>query len=184
MLISWLRQPLAVAVLLLASGCLRPVTPHADRADQPALDPILFFTGRTHGEGTLDTRFSGRRSLTVEGNGVAESDGGFRLDQTVTFADGAVEKRSWNMHRIDATHYAGSLSDAKGEMSGEAGGNLFRLRYLLRQPAVYMEQSLYLQPDGRTVLNFATVTVMGVPFARLSERIVKACTSGTCTPAR
>jgi hypothetical protein len=34
-----------------------------------------------------------------------------------------------------------------------------------------MEQGLYLQPDGRTVMNEAAVSVSGVVVAHLSERI-------------
>ena len=59
------------------------------------------------------------------------------------------------------------------EVRAESSGSLFHLRYLLRQPAVYMEQWLYLQPDGRSVANFAQVTVLGVPWVRLSETITR-----------
>jgi hypothetical protein len=35
----------------------------------------------------------------------------------------------------------------------------------------WMEQWLYLQPDGRTVVNEATISLLGLVVARLSERI-------------
>jgi len=38
---------------------------------------------------------------------------------------------------------------------------------------VTMEQWLYLLPDGQTVLNDATVRVLGSTYLRLSERIVR-----------
>ena len=42
----------------------------------------------------------------------------------------------------------------------------------MRHPfAGSMEQWLYFQPDGRTVLNEATVRVAGIVVAHLSERI-------------
>ncbi len=41
----------------------------------------------------------------------------------------------------------------------------------LGKPAVRMEQWMFVQPDGRSVLNRATVTVLGIPVARLSETI-------------
>ncbi len=41
----------------------------------------------------------------------------------------------------DATHFPASLSDAKGDVQAETDGTRFHLRYLLRHPAVYMEQS-------------------------------------------
>jgi hypothetical protein len=52
-------------------------------------------------------------------------------------------------------------------------GNLFHLRYLLKRPAVYMEQWLYLQADNRTVLNEGRISIAGVTIARLSERITR-----------
>jgi hypothetical protein len=109
----------------------------------------------------------------VEGSGRAEPDGTFRLEQTVKFSDGDMETRTWVMRRAAANTYTAILSDAAGEVSAETNGNLFHVRYLVRQPAMYMEQWLYLQPDGRSVINFATITVAGVPWARLAEQIVR-----------
>lgn len=157
--------------LILMSGCLAGFPHHAGTAEQPAFRPEVFFAGRTVGVGTLVTRGGSRRSLRVEGNGHTEADGTFRLDQTVTFGDGTVETRTWRMHRVDAHNYTATLSDATGEVSAQATGNLFHLHYLLRRPAVYMDQRLYLQPDGRKVLNLATITIVGIPWARLSEEI-------------
>lgn len=88
-----------------------------------------------------------------------------------------LERRHRDAHWAAAAtrpgQYNATLSDAAGEAFAEASGNLFHLRYLLRRPAVYIEQWLYLQPDGHTVLNFATVTAIGIPVARLSEEIKK-----------
>jgi hypothetical protein len=170
------RRATLVAPLLLAAslaGCLAGFPSRPDVAPQPAFDPTVFFAGRTHGEGTLDVRVGRDRTLRVEGTGHSAADGSFVLDQTVTYDDGAVETRTWALRRVDATHYTATLSDAKGDVTAEATGNRFHLRYLLRQPAVYMEQWLILQPDGRTVRNDAQVTVLGVPWARLSEVITR-----------
>lgn len=135
--------------------------------------PEVFFEGRTQGKGTLELVTGTRRSLQVEGHGHAEADGSFRLDQVVTFDDGATEKRTWRLVKLDARTYTATLSDAAGPVSAEVIGNRFHLRYRLRKPAIYMEQWLYLQPDGRTVLNLATITVLGIPWARLTEEIAK-----------
>lgn len=147
---------------------------------QPLLEPEKFFAGHTRGEGTLVTLTGARRSLRVEGHGYTQADGTFRLDQTVRFSNGDTETRTWRLLKHDAKRYSATLSDAPGEVTAQAGGNLFHLRYLLRKPAVYMEQWLYLQPDGRTVLNLATVTVIGIPWAKLSEEIKR--TDGTPRP--
>ena len=102
-----------------------------------------------------------------------QPDGSFRLDQSVTYADGSTEERSWTLKQTGSHTYTATLSDASGPVTGHTDGNTFTIRYLLRQPSVYMNQSLYLQPDGRTVLNVATVTVLGIPWARLSETITR-----------
>jgi hypothetical protein len=166
------RITCASAALVLA-GCLPPFPPPPQPAAQPELRPEAFFAGRTRGEGTFTMRFRAPRTLRVEGVGQDEGDGTFRLDQQVTFGDGAVETRTWRMRRAGPNEYRATLSDAPGEVTAQVRGNSFHLRYLLRQPAVYMEQWLYLQPDGRTVLNRATVTVLGIPWARLAETITR-----------
>lgn len=167
------RTALGMFLLALSTGCLPGFVTRPAPAPAPVFDPMTFFAGRTRGEGTLDVRFGAKRTLRVEGMGRDMGDGSFRLDQTITYGDSTVEKRFWLLRRTDATHYTATLSDAKGEVRAESNGNLFHLRYLVRQPAVYVEQWLYLQPGGRSVDNQMQVTVLGVPWARLSETITR-----------
>ncbi|MEP6689092.1 MAG: DUF3833 family protein, partial [Gemmatimonadales bacterium] len=157
------------------AGCLGlpPFSSHPVTAESPTLEFEVFFAGRTQGKGTLELVTGRRQLLHVEGHGYTEVDGSFRLDQVVTFEDGAVEKRTWRLAKRDRGTYTGTLTDADGPVSAEVTGNRFHLRYLLRKPAVYMEQYLYVQPDGRTVLNLATITVLGIPVARLTEEITR-----------
>lgn len=158
------------------TACLPSLPPSPPTAVQPRFDPTVFFMGRTHGEGSLDVRFGSARQLTVEGTGHNNADGAFQLDQVVTYANGTTEKRSWILRRPSAgnpNHYTATLSDATGEVSADATGNEFHLRYQIRSPRVFMEQWLYLQPDGRSVLNRAEVTVLGVPWAHLAETITR-----------
>ena len=152
------------------TGCLGPL-PSPGVAEVPVLQAELFFEGRTHGKGALKLLTGRRRSFEVQGRGTTEPDGSFRLEQAVAFADGAMEQRTWRLVKLDARTYSGTLTDAAGSISAEASGNRIHLRYLLRKPAVHVEQSLYLQPDGRTVLNLATITILGIPWARLTEEI-------------
>lgn len=155
------------------AGCLGPL-PRPSVVEHPALRPELFFDGRTRGKGTLELLTGRRRSFQVEGRGYTQSDGSFRLEQVVTFEDGEVDKRTWRMVKLDPGTYTATLSDAAGPVSAEVTGNRFHLRYRLRKPAIYMEQWLYLQPDGRSVLNLGTITLFGIPWARLTEEITKA----------
>ena len=80
--------------------------------------------------------------------------------------------RTWVMHRLDAHRYTATLTDASGTVEAQAYGDLFHLHYPMKSPpGGQMEQWMYLQPDGRTLMNVATVRVLGVVVARLSERI-------------
>lgn len=164
---------LGIATVVALSGCLVGTRFHTEATDAPELRPELFFAGATHGVGVLEQRGKAPRKLRVEGMGRWDADSTFRLDQRVVFDDDATENRTWYLKRHGAHAYTGTLSDASGRVTATTNGNVFHLRYLLRQPAIYMEQELYLQSDGRTVLNVATVSVLGVPWARLSETITR-----------
>lgn len=164
---------LAAVAMAGIAGCLGPFPAHPDTVEHPSLRLEVFFSGHTRGNGTLTLLTGQQRSLKVQGYGRADADGSFHLDQIVTFEDGAVEKRTWRLARSGVHTYTVTLSDAAGPVSAEGTGNRFHLRYLLRKPAVHMEQWLYLRPDGRTVLNLATITALGIPWARLTEEITR-----------
>ncbi len=166
-----------ILVLLVApaiAGCVAAMPLAGFEAAGPAMRPDVFFAGHTAGWGVLTTR-GGRpaRRFTVAGEGAMQADGRFRLQQTVSWGDGHSETRQWLMTADGRGGYAATLSDAAGPVRGEVRGNVFHLRYRLRSPAVMMEQFLYLQADGRHVLNTATVTALGVPVAHLSEMITR-----------
>lgn len=170
-------RPVALFVALLggaiSSGCLSHFRVAQTPAPSPPFRPEEFFAGATAGEGVLAARFKADRPFRVAGLGHTEPDGTFVLDQTVTYTGGAVERRSFRMRRVNDHDYTGTLTGASGAVSARADANSFHIRYRIGQPAITMEQWLYLQPDGRTVLNRATVRVLGIPFAHLSETITR-----------
>ena len=165
------RFPALLLITALA-GCL-PQLPKDLASPSPEMRPERFFAGNTEGRGELTMRGLTPRPFKVTSRGSNEPDGSFRLDQTVAYEDGEVVRRTWHMRALDARTYTGTLSDASGETHGTIEGNAFRLRYRIRQPAIYMEQWLYLQSDGRTVINLAEVTILGIPWARLEERTTR-----------
>jgi hypothetical protein len=139
----------------------------------PSFTPEAFFAGRTHSWAVLQSASGAPvRSLTVEGMGRVQADGAFRLDQTTT-SQGKADTRTWIIRRLDAHRYEASLTSAAGPVRGEAYGNLVHFKYALKdKPYVSVEQWMYLQPDGKTVLNEDAITVLGVVIYRLSETIV------------
>ena len=166
------RSALPLAMLL--SGCLGGFRVAESPAATPVFRPEQFFDGATHGEGMLDVRGRADRPFMVASTGHNERVGGqsgdFVLDQVITFADGEVQRRTFRMRALDAQRYSGTLTGASGPVTARADGNSFHLRYSMGR-ASSMEQWIYLQPDGRTAFNRATVRVLGAPVARLSETI-------------
>jgi hypothetical protein len=168
------RSALALAAFAVAlDGCAAVLPPSAFEAGRPEFQPDAFFAGTTTSTGVLETASGApSRQFRVTGTGEVTPDGNLRLSQSIVFGQGAPQRRTWLLRRLDAHHYAGTLTDASGPVRAEAYGTLFHLRYAMRSPfAGSMEQWLYLQPDGRTVVNEATVRVAGIVVAHLSERI-------------
>lgn len=160
-------------ISMFCTGCLTASPFHMQRAESPEFRPQSFFAGRTTGTGVLVQRGKRPRHVHVAGVGTEEAEGSFRLDQVVTYDDGSIEHRTWTLRQLSDHTYTGSLTDATGPVAAESLGNTFSLRYPLGKPWISMHQTLVLQPDGRTVLNVATVTVLGIPWARLSETITR-----------
>ena len=163
----------AALLAALLGGC-SPALPPASFADTtPAMRPEAFFAGATRSDGVLENRSGAPTArLRVEGSGGSLPNGRFRLDQVVHLGDAKPETRTWLIRRTDAHRYEGTLTDAAGPVRGEAYGNLFHVSYPMRSPiGGRMEEWMYLQPDGRTVVNETTIFVFGVVGARLVERI-------------
>lgn len=164
---------LSILLVFGLAGCASVLEPSSFAGRAPEMRPEVFFAGTTRSTGVLQNR-AGRptRHLRVEGTGAVLPDGSLRLEQSVVFDSEPARTRTWILRRVDDHRYVGSLTDAAGPVEAEAHGDLFHLRYPMKSPpGGEMEQWLYLQPDGRTLINEATVRVFGVVAARLSERI-------------
>lgn len=163
--------PLLFALAL--GGCVKSVAPDSFAQNQPEFRPEQFFGTTATGHGVIQSS-SGKpaRAIRVESRGSILPDGRFRLDQTI-HEGGKIRERHWIMTRRDDRRYTATLSDAAGPVTLGVHGNLLHIRYLFKKPFVTMEQWLYLQPDGRTVLNTGTIRMPAREIARLSEVIVK-----------
>ena len=164
-------MPLLIAVAL--GGCVKSIPPDRFQPNTPEFRPEQFFGTTATGHGVIQSA-SGKpaRPIRVESRGSILPDGRFRLDQTI-HESGKIRQRHWIMTRIDDRRYTATLSDAAGPVTAEVHGNLFHLKYRFKRPFVTMEQWLYLQPDGKTVLNTGTIRMPGREIARLSEVIVR-----------
>ena len=160
------------AVALGLQGCSAPLPPASFAATAPSIDPMAFFAGQTHSWGLRETPGGAPAAhLEVRGQGTIEPDGGLRLVQTIHLG-AKTTVRTWRFHRIDAHHYLGSLTDAAGPVQGEVWGGLLHIRYAMKgPPGLRMEQWLYLQANGKELVNEATVSILGLQVARISELI-------------
>jgi hypothetical protein len=173
-------QTLSVCLLLATlSGCIGTVKPESFASNTPVFLPEQFFAGNTRGAGILQANDGApAKQISVTSYGRMLPDGRFQLEQTISQSTPGLPgvettRRTWLMSKVDGPRYTATLTDAAGPVTAEAHGNLFHLKYLFKKPFVTMEQWLYLQADGRTVLNEARVYIPGRTLARLSEIIVR-----------
>lgn len=141
-------------------------------AATPNFDPIDFFMECTHGEGQLKAILHGRQRVDVRGVGRSEPDGTFVLDQSVTRGTEAPKLRQWLLRRIAPDRYTGTLTDARGAVTGETTGNRLHLAFTGRD-GFHIQQWLTLSEDGRSATNVLTAARLGMTLGRLEERIVK-----------
>ena len=141
-------------------------------ASAAALDPLAFFSGASHGVGTIKIMFKGTQPLRVTSHGRPDGKGGIILDQTVHQGSDAPKVRSWNLRPTSATTITGSLTDASGPVVGALSGDAMTLAYPMKG-GLNATQTLVLQPGGRVLLNHMIVKKFGFTVATIEERITK-----------
>ncbi|WP_310102042.1 DUF3833 family protein [Sphingomonas sp. BE138] len=138
----------------------------------PAFDPLRFFDGRTRGEAQLKVILRARRPVSVRGTGRIGADGSLTLDQIVVEGDKPPRQRRWLLRQVAPGRYAGTLTDARGPVTGEVTGRRMALRFTSND-GFRIRQTLVLQPDGRTLANRLEAKKFGITVAVLTERITK-----------
>lgn len=146
-----------LAVLLLAAA--------------PAAAPEQFFVGRTEGTGVANVIMSGKHGVRVRSHGRMEGAGTLVLDQVVQEEGKPARRRVWRLTR-SGNRLSGTLSDARGPVTGEVAGNVFHIRYRSNEgPSV--EQWITFQPGGRTANNRMVFRKFGMSVATVQETIRK-----------
>lgn len=140
---------------------------------------MKYFAGHTHSWGIFETR-SGEPKLllntTTKGRTSAD---GLHFEQDLVFGDGRKSHRSWLIRRLDPHHYTATGTGIVGVARGTAYGNAFHLEFTLDAfPGnpfghLHMSQWMYLQPDGRTMVNRDTLTKAGVIVSYITEQFTK-----------
>ena len=136
----------------------------------PAFAPEQFFVGRTEGQGIVHVMLSGRHSVRDHSRGHMDRAGAVVLDQIIEEAGKPARKRVWRLARSGGSRITGSITDARGPVTGEVAGNVFHLRYRLAEgPSV--EQWITIQPGGRTASNRMVFRKFGMRVATVQETI-------------
>ncbi len=162
-----------VALVLTSCTSMKPLEFEQGR---PIFEPTKFFTGRTSSSGVMENRDGApMRRVATETSGRWIGDT-LHLEQDLVLGDGKPQHRSWLIRKLDVHRYEGTANDIVGKVRGEAYGNVFHWRFTLAlSPGnplgnVRMSQWMYLQPDGRTMINHSTIRKLGIPVAQVTEQ--------------
>lgn len=174
------------ALLTLALLTCSPGSALFAAGQQLAFTPKNGFAGESEGNGTLKLFLGKPRPFHVESHGAQQSDGTFRLEQRIAFEGKPPRERVWIITTVSPGQYSATLSDAAGPVTGATSGPNLSLRYRVKGPLV-MHQELELMPDGTTIDNVGTVTLLGIPVGHLHETITRSqrgdSTAGFFRPA-
>lgn len=148
------------------------------RAAMPRLRLEFFFAGRTRAWGIFEDRFGRlRRQFTAEFDGVWDGST-LLLAESIRYADGADESRTWQIGRDGEDGYVGRCADVIGAARGTVRGNAlawsydFRLRIGGRDTTVRFDDRYYLQPGG-VLINRARMSKWGIALGEASLFFVK-----------
>ena len=137
---------------------------------QQAPAPETFFVGRMESVGTVDMILARPHQVRVRTHGRMARDGALLMDQVVEEEGKPPRRRSWRLVRAGANRFTGSVTDARGAVSGEMNGNVLRLRYRTDRN-ISVDQSITLHPGGRTAHNRMTFRRFGLTVATYEETI-------------
>ena len=130
-----------------------------------------FFTGSLEGSGTVQIVLSGKHGMRDRSRGRMEK-GALIIDQVVEEAGKPARQRRWRLVRAGGNKVSGTISDARGAVTGEVSGATLRLAYRMSDgPTV--EQWITLQPGGRTATNKMVFNRFGMKVATVQSVVRK-----------
>ena len=136
-----------------------------------AFDPVEFFRGKTHGEGTLKIIMKQPVKMSVDSEGFAEKDGSLLLKQIVHEPGKPARTRYWKLRKTGNNLFEGTLTDAAGPVRVDVIGERIRIRYKAKN---HLDFDQMLTPAGsRAVNNSMRVKRFGITVARYEEVIRK-----------
>jgi len=131
-----------------------------------------FFVGTTEGQGSVNVILSGRHAVRDRTRGRRAPDGALILDQIVEEEGRPARRRTWRLARAGGSRVTGTISDARGAVTGEFTGNTLRLRYRMAE-GPNVDQRITVAPNGRTATNRMTFRRFGLRVATVETVIRK-----------
>jgi len=135
-----------------------------------ALGPEHFFVGRTESAGTVNVLMSGRHAVRDRSRGRIERGNILILDQDVQEQGKPARSRTWRLARTQGNRITGTISDARGPVTGDVRGNVLHLRYRSAE-GPNVEQWITLHPGRRTARNRMVFKRFGVTVATVESVI-------------
>ncbi|WP_395612657.1 DUF3833 family protein [Allosphingosinicella sp.] len=129
-----------------------------------------FFVGRTVSTGSANILMQGTRAVRDQGRGRIERGNILVLEQTVEEEGKPPRARTWRLLRTRDNRITGTITGARGPVSGTVSGNMIHLSYQSEDgPAV--EQWIAIDPSRRVARNHMVFSRMGVAVATVDTVI-------------
>lgn len=169
---------ITTAIIFLLAGCAS-MKPVAFEKDEPKLDPVKFFGGRTRSTGVMETpggKPSSRITTETQGKLI---DGVLYIEQDLYPEGGKKNHRVFKLHQVDEHHVDASADDIVGTSHGLLYGNTFSWSFRHRLANrkfikhVRMSQTMYLMPDGETMIIRSVIRKFGFVVAQITEQFQK-----------
>ena len=163
----------------LLTNCVGNQMKPTDFKDQkPRLIIEDYLSGKVKAWGLLQDR-SGKvtRQFSAELNGKWDGKQ-LILDEEFNWNDGEVQKRQWQITKLDEHNYEGTAGDVVGKAKGYSYGPAFKFEYVLLVPIkgnevkITFDDWIFMQ-DEKAAINRATMTKFGIKVAELTVMFVK-----------
>lgn len=168
---------ISIIFVCLLTGCAS-LKPASFQSEQPVLDPVKFFGGKTHSAGVLENK-NGKPSqrITTKTSGHFVN-GILTIDQDLYPEGQKVNHRTFTLKQVDAHHVEATADDIEGTATGELYGNYFTWTFRRKVNTglvkhVKMTQYFYLMPGGNTMIVRSVIRKFGIIVKEISEEFIK-----------
>ena len=178
--IKFIRSILLIISLFLITSCSKnsSMKPEDFKNKEPRLIIEEYLSGNVKAWGVLQNR-SGKvtRQFSADLNGKWDGKK-LVLDEKFNWNDGEVQKRQWQITKIDDHNYEGTAGDVVGTAKGYSYGSAFKFEYVLlvpvkgREMKITFDDWIFMQNE-KVAINRAKMTKFGIRVADLTVVFVK-----------